>query len=106
MDKLIPSLPSFNIGITANRLIGLLTTLLVVLQFQLWFSTSGYAQTRVLNQRLIAQEQANAKLDARNRLVMADIQDLKHGSAAIEERARYELGLVKPGETYYHFESD
>ena len=51
--------------------------------------------------RVEAQKAANAQLKTRNDKLSAEVEDLKQGSEAIEERARSELGLVKPGETFY-----
>jgi cell division protein FtsB len=47
------------------------------------------------------QTEENAKLQQRNQSVGADVLDLKHGDQAVEARARTELGLIKPGETFY-----
>ena len=54
-----------------------------------------------LQQRLDEQKQENAKLRQRNEALAAEVQDLKSGKEAIEERARSELGLIKPGEVFY-----
>ena len=55
----------------------------------------------------MAQQQAeNLKLRQRNEALAAEVQDLKSGEAAVEERARSELGMVKPGETFYRVIED
>ncbi|WP_343841043.1 cell division protein FtsB [Bowmanella denitrificans] len=78
-----------------------LVTLLGMLQYRLWFgkhSIPDYWQMKEEAQQMAMQ---NAKLVQRNNLLKADIQDLKLGLEAIEERARNELGLIKEGETFY-----
>lgn len=85
-----------------NRLITILLVLLfVILQYRLWFgkhSIPDYLQMKV---ELQSQLLHNQNLEQRNSLLMADIKDLKIGLESIEERARHELGLIKPGETFY-----
>lgn len=51
----------------------------------------------------MAHEQENNKLAARNRALEADISELKRGDQALEEQARYELGMIKANEIYYQF---
>ena len=53
--------------------------------------------------KLAAQEDDNIKLAANNHAIEADIAELKSGDQALEEQARFELGMVKEGETYYQF---
>ena len=48
-----------------------------------------------------AQEAENARLIERNEVLAAEVEDLRAGKAVLEERARAELGLIKPGETFY-----
>ena len=77
-----------------------LTLLLAALQYPLWFGKGGWAKVRELDQQLHAQRELNAKLETRNAGLEAEVRDLKAGYEAIEERARYDLGLIKPGEIF------
>ncbi|UAA38116.1 cell division protein FtsB [Paraneptunicella aestuarii] len=74
---------------------------LALLQYRLWFGKHSIPDYWRQKQEVQQQELQNAKLRQRNSLLRADVQDLKIGLEAIEERARNELGLIKPGETFY-----
>lgn len=74
---------------------------LVGLQYKLWLGDGSVLQWFHLEKKLVAEEQENIKLAARNRAVEADILELKSGEQALEEQARYELGMIKDGEVYY-----
>lgn len=78
-----------------------LIAILVLLQYPLWFGNGGVFAVWRLNREIAAQEQENARLKDRNQAIEADVNDLKQGLAAIEERARTELGMVKKGEVFY-----
>ncbi|HEY0178974.1 MAG TPA: cell division protein FtsB [Dokdonella sp.] len=78
-----------------------LLILLIALQVRLWTGPGGMREVWLLKQRIAEQKAENAKLKARNETLSAEVEDLKHGDEAIEERARAELGLLKPGETFY-----
>jgi cell division protein FtsB len=78
-----------------------LVLLLLLLQYKLWFEETGINQYRRLKAAVAAQTEKNTALKQRNQALAADIKDLKHGSEAIEERARQDLGMVKQNETYY-----
>jgi cell division protein FtsB len=78
-----------------------LLVLLIALQVHLWAGQGGLREMWRIQQRVDSQKDANAQLRKRNDKLAADVEDLKQGSEAIEERARSELGLVKPGETFY-----
>ena len=74
--------------------------LIVVLQYPLWFGKGGWLRVWDMDQQLEAQQDVNQKLELRNSGLDAEVRDLKNGYEAIEERARFELGLVKPGEVF------
>ncbi len=76
---------------------------LIGLQYKLWLGDGGIRQWIHMEKKLDAQEENNKKLVARNHALEADIEELKSGDQALEEQARYELGMVKEGETYYQF---
>jgi cell division protein FtsB len=73
------------------------------LQYKLWLGDGSILQWVKLEKKLEVQVQDNEKLLARNRAIEADITELKSGDQALEEQARYELGMVKENEIYYHF---
>jgi cell division protein FtsB len=79
----------------------ILLILLIALQVRLWSGHGGLHEVWRLRERVEEQKAENAKLKARNDTLAAEVEDLKHGDEAIEERARAEIGLLKPGETFY-----
>lgn len=80
----------------------LLAVLLLLLQYRLWFSHDGLPAVLHLHRDVELQRQDNAKLEERNQVLAAEVQDLKSGLGAIEERARSDLGMIKEGETFFH----
>ena len=78
-----------------------LLALLAALQAKLWLGAGGWPDARALEQTVREQRAENARLQQRNDALTAEVEDLKSGEAAVEERARAELGMVKPGETFY-----
>ncbi len=84
------------------RLLALaLLGLLVFLQVKLWAGAGGWHEVRQLEQSVQAQQAENARLKQRNDALAAEVDDLKEGEDAVEERARSELGMIKPGEVFY-----
>ena len=81
----------------------LLIALLLLVQYPLWFGKGGWMRVRDTERRLAEQQEINRKLEARNQALDAEVRDLKQGYEAIEERARFELGLVRDGETFVQF---
>lgn len=79
----------------------ILVIILIALQVKLWTGHGGYRDVQRLEKSVAEQKAENEKLRARNDALQAEVEDLKHGDEAIEERARSELGLIKPGETFY-----
>ncbi len=77
-----------------------LVALLIGLQYPLWFGKGGWLRVRDMERQLAAQREVNQSLELRNASLEAEVRDLKSGYEAIEERARYELGLLKDGEIF------
>ncbi|MBN9430118.1 MAG: cell division protein FtsB [Burkholderiales bacterium] len=77
-----------------------LGVLLVLIQHPLWLGKGGWLRVWELDRQLHAQESVNERLAARNSALEAEVNDLRAGKQALEERARYELGMVKPGEIF------
>ncbi|MFT7235705.1 MAG: cell division protein FtsB [Methylophagaceae bacterium] len=79
----------------------LLTVILLLLQYRLWFSHAGLPSAMHLHRSVEIQRADNKKLEERNQVLAAEVQDLKSGLDAIEERARSELGMIKKDETFF-----
>ena len=82
-------------------LIGLLAMLLVGLQTRLWHGEGGREAVVALQAQVDALAHENGGLRQRNDALAAEVQDLKSGEAAVEDRARSELGMIRPGEVFY-----
>ena len=78
-----------------------LILILIGLQLKLWSGNGSMHEVDSLRAAVKKQTDENAKLSQRNQAVGADVLDLKQGDQAVEARARTELGLIKPGETFY-----
>ncbi|HET6805206.1 MAG TPA: cell division protein FtsB [Frateuria sp.] len=78
-----------------------LLVILIGLQLKLWAGSGGMHEVRGLRAAVQKQTGENDRLLQRNQALAADVSDLKHGEQAVEARARAELGLIKPGETFY-----
>jgi cell division protein FtsB len=80
---------------------GTLALILVLLQYRVWVSDHGVREVRRLTAAVQAQAAANVEQRGRNRQLVAEVNDLKGGLSAIEERARSDLGMVGNNETFY-----
>ncbi|MCA2998261.1 MAG: cell division protein FtsB [Burkholderiales bacterium] len=78
-----------------------LIALIIAIQYPLWIGKGSWLRVWDVNQQLAEQKNKNTKLAQRNAGLDADVRDLKEGLVAVEERARVELGMIKPNETYY-----
>ena len=83
------------------RLITLaLAALLLLIQYPLWFGKGGKLRVTDLEMQVAASENKTAGLRARNAKLDTEVRDLKDGTGAVEERARYELGMIKQNEIF------
>jgi cell division protein FtsB len=78
----------------------ILVALIVLLQYPLWLGKGGWLRVWDMDRQLAGQREVNQKLETRNAGLDAEVRDLKTGFDAIEERARFELGLIKEGEVF------
>ncbi|WP_253937681.1 cell division protein FtsB [Dickeya dadantii] len=84
----------------------LLLILLGWLQYSLWLGKNGVHDYVRVKDDVAVQQANNVKLKSRNEQLFAEIDDLNGGQEAIEERARNELGMTKPGESFYRLVAD
>ena len=85
-------------------LAAILGALIVLIQYPLWLGKGGWVRAWQIEQDFDAQKNSNVKLEVRNAGLSAEVTDLKTGTEAIEERARYELGLVRGDEIFFQIE--
>lgn len=78
----------------------ILALLFFVLQYDLWLGEGSLATVWQLQQGIERQKKENEVISQRNDSLLAEVNDLKEGDSALEERARNELGMIKKGETY------
>ena len=82
-----------------------LLVLLVLIQYPLWWGHGGWLRVHELQQEVAQQLKKNADAKERNERIQGEVQDLQNGTAAVEERARYEMGMVKDSEVFVQFVS-
>jgi cell division protein FtsB len=82
-------------------LAGILSLLLLLVQYPLWLGKGGWMRAWQIEQELHKQKEGNGRLEGRNAGLAAEVRDLKQGTDAIEERARYELGMVRHDEIFF-----
>ena len=82
-------------------LIGILFVLFLWLQYRLWVGEGSLAEVHNLRREIERQQTELQRLEQRNRVLEAEVLDLKSGLEALEERARSELGMIREGEIFY-----
>ena len=81
----------------------ILGALIVLIQYPLWVGKGGWLRAWDVDRQLSVQKEKNRELERRNGTLAAEVKDLKTGTEAIEERARFELGMVRPDEVFYQY---
>ena len=84
----------------------LLVVLFLFFQYKLWVGDGSMVDVNELRREIATLQEENKRLQARNLELDAEVEDLKEGLDAIEERARANLGMIKKGEIFYHVISD
>ena len=88
------------------KLIVFLLILIAALQYRLWLGDGSIREYREIITRIEELKQEGERRRIRNAAVAADVRDLREGTEAVEERARQELGMIKPGETFVQVYED
>ena len=79
-----------------------LIALLVILHAQLWAGRGSVQSVAAMTQQIDEQQRKNTRAQRVNDLLAAEVRDLRDGLEMVEEKARQELGMVKPNEIYVH----
>jgi cell division protein FtsB len=87
-------------------LAGILGALILLIQYPLWLGKGGWLTAWQLENKLEVEKAKNTRLGTRNAALAAEVRDLKQGTEAVEERARYELGMTRPDEIFFQIVPD
>ena len=90
----------FTIDVTVRLILLCLIGLLLLIQYPLWLGKGGWLRVWDLDRQVTVAKKKNTELQARNNKLGTEVQDLKQGTGAVEERARYELGMIKQDEVF------
>lgn len=82
-------------------LTGILLLILLGLQYSLWIGEGSISHVYRLKHDIVAQQQENSRLSERNNILALEVDSLKAGIDSVEERAREDMGMIKPGETFF-----
>lgn len=82
-------------------LLSVIILLVILLQYRLWYGDGGIAEIRAYQQRLDDLKEHVEEKRERNEALYAEVEDLRKGQEALEERARDELGMIREGETFF-----
>lgn len=84
----------------------LMLSVLCWLQYEFWLGKNGMMEYLQVKDNVEIQRHANAEVALRNQQMYVEISDLNRGLEAVEERARNELGMIKPKETFFRIVGD
>jgi len=84
-----------------KTLAGILGALIILVQVPLWLGKGGWLRVWEVDRQLDAQRARSEQVQVRNQALEAEVRDLKQGLDALEERARYELGMTKSEEVFF-----
>ncbi len=87
-------------------IVAVLILIILALQYRLWFGEGSVEQIVQLQREIDKQKTENMSLEERNRVLMAQIKELKEGTESIEAKARTDMGMIKEGETFYFITDD
>ena len=79
----------------------ILGALILLIQYPLWLGKGSWLRAWDMDRQLETQRAKNRQLESRNAALAAEVRDLKQGTEAIEERARYELGMIRGDEVFF-----
>jgi cell division protein FtsB len=82
-------------------LAAILGALIVLIQYPLWIGKGGWLTAWRLENKLETEKSKTVQLERRNTGLAAEVRDLKQGTEAVEERARYELGMIRGDEVFF-----
>ena len=77
-----------------------MVVIFTTLQYRIWFGESSFREIKQQREKVDNIRKENKELELRNQKIVAEITDLRDGQDAIEERARYQLGMIKEGEVF------
>jgi cell division protein FtsB len=79
----------------------ILGALILLIQYPLWLGKGGWLRAWDMDRQVEIQKSKNRQLETRNAALAVEVRDLKQGTEAIEERARYELGMIRGDEVFF-----
>ncbi len=87
-----------------KALAAILGALILLVQLPLWLGKGGWLRAWDIDRQVASARGRNAELERRNAALAAEVRDLKRGTEAVEERARYELGMTRPDEVFFQIQ--
>lgn len=84
-------------------LLAILVAMILMTQYRLWVGEGSLAEVARLQRQIAEQREKNAALERANRQLLREVRSLKEGTDGVEAKARYDLGLIKEGETLFIF---